>query len=259
MRNSSNTDNIEFVCLTNDTINNYINSIPLNTEEITIWNYKMCLNPDLIQYKDPLIIPSLKKFSSLRCVRFYNERLVSCSDIFPQTVERVYFVCCLVNTKWINACIYGKHLKYIDMSQSATLCNIDKYDAITQIHPALGMLNSSLYPSYSRPNTPSAIYNPKIKRKTIWEYIIEKFRISWFIKPSTAKIFPQRETIKNREIELTQYVRLENPNVKRIIIQPTPSASNVSPSLESIKRFKKTYEFLISENIIKVFVEDRFP
>jgi hypothetical protein len=145
------------------------------------------------------------------------------------------------------------------MSLAAPFWNVDKYDVIDQNRPALGMLNSSLYPSNSTSIIPtqSAINYQKIKRKTLWELIVERFSISRFIKPSNAKIVPQKE--REREIELTQYVRLENPDVSRIQIQPTHSANRPTPSLESIKRFKKTYEFLISENIIKVLVEDRFP
>jgi hypothetical protein len=239
MKKSSNSDKIEFVFLTDDNIDKYINSIPLDVEEITIWNYKMCLHPEDIESKEYLLIPSLNQFTKLKCIRFYNEKILYFPGTFPQNVERIFFVSCVVNNKWTNVCIYGKHLTAINMYQS-----VIKYESPGC--PVLGMLQESSKKNRMSIETHRESIPPK--RRTSFHRKPKKR--SWFcglylfFKSSThSKIFPKKE------VEMIQYIPLNKSIIEE---EQIPE----SPSLKSIQRFKKTYDLLISENIIKGLMDD---
>ena len=114
-----NSDRAEFVFLTNGNIQAYLNTIPRKVEEITFWNYQMCFDPNELPHKEVLFVPSLERFTSLKCVKFYNERLEVEFTSFPPSVERVFFISCVIKNQWYNVCVYRKNLTHLDRYQSS--------------------------------------------------------------------------------------------------------------------------------------------
>jgi hypothetical protein len=249
MKKSSNSDKLEFVCLTDENLERYIKTIPLDVEEITIWNYKMCLHPEDIQRKEYLIIPPLYQFTKLKSVRFYNERLLYFPGTFPQSVERVFFVSCIVNDKYTNACVYGNHLHCIHMYQSLIMYESPVMRLLQHGSNKKASVDPPKDPLPISPRRSSLFYrrHPK-KQRTTWK---DWFcGLSWFFKSSHPKISPQKE------VEMIQYIPLNTPNIIEYQ-EPIIIANELNhPSLSSIQRFKKIYDLLISENIIKILMDD---
>jgi hypothetical protein len=235
MKKSSNSDNIEFVCLTDDTLERYIRSIPLDVEEITIWNYKMCIHPEDIENKDYLIIPALNQFTKLKCVRFYNERLLYFPGIFPENVERVFFVSCIVNNKWTNVCIYGKLLTCINFHYS-----LRKYE-----NPVIGLLQYESKKAINRSknseketkhNKSSFVMKArksnsnKVETST-WFGWFRRFQFSGLFRKNNPRVCP-------KEIEMVQYITLD-PQSTIPFNQSVIDDTIDTVKLSSIQRLKK--------------------
>lgn len=258
MLKSCNSDCIEFVCLTNENIVSYLDTIPTKVEEITFWNYQMCLDPSHLPQKEILVLPSLEKFTHLKCVKFYNERIDLHEGTFPPTVERVFFICCVLKHQWLNVCVHRKNLKHLDQYCSK----------LVHLNPLLPFLQQpyllrvqSPSPIRTRTPTPPAIRRrqPPPTRRTFWTRLMETLLVPWrFAYQSSCqmKISPERERDRERNtpdgIEMSNFVTLYQPNVIEVPIQPTPSTH----TLESINRFKRIYDILVTENIIQFLIGD---
>jgi hypothetical protein len=235
MKKSSNSDSSEFVCLTKNTISEYIHSIPFDVEEITIWNYKMCINPQLLKTRYNLTIPHLNYFSNLKCIKFYNERFILLPGTFPPNIKKIYFVSCIVNNKWTNVCIYGNNLTYIPLYQSVIMIE----------SPVIGLLKyNSTEPQREIITPKKKSLMAKKKNKQSWFCWFRSFQFLRFFRTNNERVSPT-------EVEMVQYITLEPQNTKHLV-----EYDENDPSLESIQRFKKTYDLLVDEGIIKVLISE---
>jgi hypothetical protein len=272
MFKSCNSDRLEFVCLTNGTIDTYLETVPLKVEEITFWNYQMCLHPNQLPYKEVLVIPSLERFSHLKCVKFYNERIEVEFTRFPPSVERVFFISCVLRNQWLNVCVYRKNLKHLDQYCSS----------VAGINHVLGFLQqpdvlrkqpsaTSLPPPLPLP-LPSLLRRCSTRRQrslSIWKRmrarLYETFS-SFFSFTKGKRISP--ESNREHEIEMSDFVPLYQPNIEMTSLGNTLEMSPREMSgkqtldlshlhtLRSIQRLKKSYDILVNENIIQFLIGD---
>jgi hypothetical protein len=258
---SSNSDTSHFVILTNANINLYFQTIPLDVEEITIWNYIMCLKPYEIKLKEALIIPSLHQFKKLKCVRFYNERIktmdgTSCAGMFPASIERVFFVSCIVDDKSMNVCIYGNNFKYLEKCYTDAINIQSLLSLLPRVDPEKSTSTSrrNTYPSdtprmpQKRRSLSQSVQRQQQRRRsrTFWDMFIDACWKPWFVWKRGPKINPERN------IEMVQFVPLSPPNIEDTLTR----VFDTRHTLESVNRFKKTYEFLINENLVNILIHD---
>lgn len=257
---SSNSDTLHFVILKNNNIEAYFRTIPLDVEEITIWNYIMCLKPYEIKLKEALVIPSLLNFKKLKCVRFYNERIKTLNGIlptgmFPASIERVFFVSCIVDDHWMNVCIYGNHFKYLEKCYTDAINLQSILSLLPPIEPErTTSTRRKTYPGETQPSLPKrrslsqSVQHQQRRRRsrTFWERLVDNFWKPWFSWNRVPKVNPEKTT------EMIQFVPLEPPEMEVSL----KTVFDTKHTLEAINRFKKTYEFLINENLIKVLIYD---
>lgn len=260
MIRSCNSDTSKFVCLTNLNIKEYFETIPLNVEEITIWNYQMCLYPSFIELKEPLDIPSFTRFTNLKCVRFYNENICSMEGTLPPSVQRVFFISSILKNKWMNVCLYGLNInnikKYGSSDESPkSILSLLYSPSSMKIKKAESMddLRKTTKPSVRRPRSRSnpigigVVSGRRTRRsRSLWRIIISIFNAPWF-RTSHSKIIP------HNEVELVEMVPIDTPNeVEALLVKgPLP----YTHTIESINRFKKTYDLLVNEQIITYLIE----
>jgi hypothetical protein len=253
---------MEFVCLTNENIGAYLEIVPTKVEEITFWNYRMCLDPNNLPHKDVLVIPSLERFTDLKCVKFYNERIEVEVTLFPPTVERVFFISCVVKNQWLNVCVYRKNLKHIDQY----------YSSFAGINHVLGFLQqpsaTSPFPT-AKQGPPSLVRRCSTRRQksvSIWKRILESFCSScpsFFTSDRRLRrrrISPEKESTTSPPdgIELSDFVPLYQPTVEMPLVLPILEIQPATSihTFESIYRLKKTYDILVNENIIRFLIGD---
>lgn len=255
MLKSCNSDLMDFVCLTNGNIEAYLDTVPTKVEEITFWNYLMCLDPNNLPHKEVLVIPSLERFTDLKCVKFYNERIEVEFTLFPSTVERIFFISCVVKNQWLNVCLYRKHLPHIDQYS---------FSSSVSINHALNFLQqpSAAIPSRS---SSSLLRRCSSRRQrsvsSIWKRILGSFCVSL---PSVftnvrRRISPEKEkTSRSDGIEMTDMVPLYKPTVEMSMVLPVLEIQPPTPihTFESIRRLKRTYDILVNENIIRFLIGD---
>lgn len=247
MLKCSNSDTLAFVCLTNGTVQAFVDSLPSNVEEITFWNYKMCLEPQWLHDKEVLFIPSLERFTQLKCVKFYGERIEVETTIFPPNVERVFFISCLVKNQAMNVCVFRKNLPHLQKYASTA----------THLRPVVGFLPpvSSFRPptttsscSTTNTNRRRTRQRPSRRTKSLWKILTAGWNFGWRFSSSSSsacRISPET----HGEIEMTDMVSFP---CQRVALPRTA----VLHELESIQRFKKTYDLLVNENIIYFLIGD---
>jgi hypothetical protein len=257
MFKSCNSDLLEFVCLTNENIQVYLETVSSKVEEITFWNYQMCLHPHQLHYKEILFIPSLERFSHLRCVKFYNERIDVEVTRFPPSVERVFFISCIVKNQWLNVCVYRKNLKHLDQY----------YSSVDGIKHVLGFLQqpSTTPPTETaRQSPPSLVRRFSSRRQrslSLWNRMKKTFYGSFF----SLFAFSWKKKVCP---EMSEFVPLYQPNIEMTILRPSLNICETKVSerhytehspihtLHSIRRLKKSYDLLVNENIIQFLIGD---
>lgn len=191
MFKSCNSDTLAYVCLTNENIQAFVDSLSPKVEEITFWNYKMCLDPQLLHEKEEvLLIPSLERFAQLKCVKFYSERIEVETTVFPPKVERVFFIACLLKNQWMNVCVYRKNLTHLDQYYSKAI----------YVRPILGFLPPLL--STTKKPTPPVLRRRPRRRKSLWKFMTNRCLCGWRFSPLFCRISPENE------IEMTNFVAL---------------------------------------------------
>ena len=251
MLKSCNSDNKKYIRLTNQNIQSYIDSIPLNVEEITIWDYKMCLHPSAITCKEAITVPSLQHFQKLRSFRCYGERLSGYPEL-PSCIEQTLYVSCYINNEWVNSCV--RHPKSYNPPPFPN-------------HPRITYANKMILPffvsslpvdktkeeewintdeiiidMYTEPaDTPQcAIKNrrptpPPPKQTPIWKCILNAVSFNLFSyrrnNRTQQEIIPVRDSV----CEMTT------------LVCPEPVITH-----EAVKRFRKTYDLVVNEGLIYV-------
>jgi hypothetical protein len=237
MKKASNSDNIEFACLTNENIHKYLLQVPEDVEEITIWNYKMCMYPILLEIKEPLCIPSLKRFSKLIFVRIYNERLAYLPEL-PEQTKQIMFVSCIVDNLWINICLSLE--KYNEWRSNAN-CNLVETRSAKQ---AMSLLNEmSPYIKNTNVNKNVSKEIPIYTPIPFWRKCINAISnyCSCMFSTSYSRVSPQIES--GNEIEMIQTFKQNETH------DPAPV---VMHTLGSITRLKKIYDTLINDELVYV-------
>ena len=231
MLKSCNSDNKLYIRLTNQNIQSYIDSIPTNVEEITIWDYKMCLHPSAIICKESITVPSLKHFQKLRSFRCYGERLTGYPEM-PSSIEQTLYVSCYINNEWVNSCV--RHPKSYSPPP---------FQHTSKKHITPFFINSIPVDKSNEDwanmddivvDVPMAPSQPKTRGESpslIWQCVFNMFSFNIF-----QGRFPGRSPkIRDSECELTALVIPD-----RVV------------TYDSIKRFKKTYDLVVNEGLIYV-------
>ena len=224
MKKSCNSDFIEFACLTNSNIENYLSIVPMDVEEITFWNYVMCLHPRYLETKEPLTIPSLNRFRNLISVRIYNERLSYFPDV-PLQTKIIMFISTVVENRWYNICFSNNC--YADCMMKRNYYSVPSNSSSTS---AIGLFNS-LAPYVSKYPKDEIKENPikPVDRIPFYKRFfnsISEYYASLFSK-SSKRVYP-------KEIELTSITAIE-----RLENRCKYSGEYQWHSLESINRLKK--------------------
>jgi hypothetical protein len=232
MIKSSNSDTQDFVCLTNCNIERYISKIPIDVQELTFWNYKMCIHPRFLESKESLCIPSLKKFNNLICLRIYNERLES-FPLVPENTKKVMFISTIINNRSYNTCFnnycYVNCIMRYPFYSSPSEYNVS----------AIGLFNS-LVPYIANPvinnNKPQ---NKCVKRVTYYKrFMCSISECYWSLFPNNSyKVYP-------KEIEMTHVGSIEK------LENRYKEIDYLDHSIESINRLKKIYDMIIDSEVI---------
>jgi hypothetical protein len=258
MLKSCNSDCHKFVVLTNENIVAYLDTIPRTVEEITFWNYQMCLRPNEITYKEVLFIPSLERFPFLKCVKFYNERIEIQFTSFPVNVERVFFISCVMQNKWYNVCVYRKNLKYIDQYHSSFARIKNILCLLQPLHP-VGNTRSTLPPmAFSLPPPPR-------RKRSICNKMLEGLGGAFLgafgcVFVRQTRVSPERLPDESDGIEMSEFVPFckmrRNNQLQLLYMSHHHHNREPNISLESIQRLKKIYDLLVNENIIQFLIGD---
>jgi len=263
MLKSCNSDNKKYIRLTNQNIKSYIDSIPLDVEEITIWDYKMCLHPSAIQCKEAITVPSLGKFQRLRSFRCYGERLTTYPEM-PVCIEQTLYVSCYINNEWVNSCVrhpksytpqpfqnrpsltysrtmYHKDINPLVVGSTSVNNNKEEWantdDVIIQIYPTC--LDDDVYDDIKpnmikhrimRPPPP-----PPSSHKPIWKCILNAFSFNPFTYIRNTRKIDENIPVRDSVCEMTT------------LVIPEPVIT-----YDSIQRFKKTYDLVVNEGLIYV-------
>lgn len=257
MIKSCNSDELKFTFLTNKKINDYFETIPLDVEEITIWNYQMCLHPSLIVLKEALTIPSFERFTRLKCIRFYNERIFSIEGELPPSVQRVFFISCLMKNDRMNVCIYGSQIKRINNYRPSAIEARPMLLLSLMEKPKKRESMRTINASRPRPSVSQRSMSSlgigtgrRTRRsKSLWRIMEGMFKSSWFFRPTYSKISPQKE----KEIEMVEIIPLNTTFIDGSHIKDLIQYRH---SLESINRFKKIYDLLVNENLVAYLTDN---
>lgn len=228
MKKASNSDFIEFACLTNENIGLYLLHVPLDVEELTIWNYKMCLRPRFLEEKESLFIPSLKRFHQLTSVKIYSERLAYFPDI-PESIQKILLISTIVDKDWYNICFNKDGYR---------LCVKNRCVYSYPVRPDMSAISlfNSLTPYVVKPEPPLKLVDDVPFYRRIFQSM-SSFYHSFF--STKTKVHP-------KEIEM----------VPKSAIDYKSDINDYQHSMASIQRLKKIYEILIEGGVISFRIID---